>query len=68
MCINKENKPWTCCCGCTLLCGVFTISILEIIGAIGSLIAGGVLAFIVNLVFVAPYIALLICRDNPTVR
>ena len=30
-CINRENDPKTCCCGCSLVCGMITVGVFQAI-------------------------------------
>lgn len=38
MFIDKEQSPTTCCCGCTLTCGIITLFVLQAIGLVASIV------------------------------
>ena len=63
-CIQKQGDfPATCCCGCTLKCGVITIMILESIGLISSIATMQVFPIVMQTLFVLP-MWLLLCYDK----
>ena len=68
MCINKTNKPATCCCGCSLVCGVITIGVLRTLSFIGAFLTLEPLIMIWPTIDLIPIIALLIWKNSRMVR
>ena len=68
MCINRETKPWSCCCGCSLKCGIITYAVfvvLELIGAFVTKQVGPIIFVVLSLI---PLIALAIKPDSWGIR
>ena len=67
-CINKENKPATCCCGCSLMCGIITLAVLLTLSIIGTLAKGYIAGILGNVIEVVPIYLMLIWQDNKFLR
>ena len=66
VCINRDSKPATCLCGCSLYCGIVTVTILKALGlfsAIATMNPSGVLWSLFECYILS---SLLYWRDNKT--
>ena len=68
MCINRDNKPYTCMCGCTLTCGLITVGVFRAIGAVSAISTMNPTAIVMNLLWNTPFIALAIWKNKWGVR
>ena len=67
ICINRDNKPSTCCCGCSLICGIITLAVLNSLGIVGHLFSGAWGASLGLLGITVPMYMLIFMRENKTV-
>ena len=55
-CIEKRTKPWTCCCGCSLLCATWFFAIMQALSVISnfsvSIWVGGVYESIILVIYI----------------
>ena len=68
MCFNTSQKPVTCCCGCSITCGVVTFAVLAGIQAISNLLTGMWYGTIVNGAVCGTVIAALLMSNNVFMR
>ena len=68
MCINRENKPATCLCGCSLMCGIYTYFVLTCLMVISAFTTLNIVAILEALLCLAPLIALLIKPESWGIR
>ena len=68
MFINRENKPTTCCCGCTLTCGIIVYFIFQVL-ELASVIVNFNIAGLIGCLFgLAPVVCLYFFNDSWAVR
>ena len=68
MCINRDVSPPTCLCGCSLMCGIITVAVLEGLGLLGAIASLEPFSIMGSLLQCAPLIALFIWSESYTVR
>ena len=68
MCIDRDSKPATCLCGCSLPCGIITNGVFVGLALISSVAAVHLPGIVWNLIVGAPLVALAFAPKNLTVR
>ena len=68
MCINRDDKPTTCCCGCSLKCGIITYAIFVCLELIAAAVKGQTWGIAGSLLNLAPLVALAIKSDSQGIR
>ena len=68
MCINRDEKPTTCCAGCTLTCGIITYFVLQCLGLLAALCSMNLFNITFSLFEVAPVVALYFANESYCVR
>ena len=68
MCINKDHKPATCCCGCSLICGIITYVVFQCLSVVSTLIIANWWGAILEVIFLAPNVWVLCSQDNLMAR
>ena len=68
MCINRDEKPTTCCAGCTLTCGIITYFVLQCLGLLAALCSMNLFNISFSLFEVAPVVALYFANESYCVR
>ena len=68
MCINREKLPWTCCCGCSLKCGIITYAIFVVLELIGAFATMQIAPIIFSALSLLPLIALWCSPDSWGIR
>ena len=68
MCINRDDKPTTCCCGCTLKCGIITFGVFAALELLGAVVEMWTFPIIGSLINIAPLVALAIKPDSAGIR
>ena len=68
VCINRDNKPATCCCGCSLVCGIVTLAILHSLGVISNIAAGSWGGACGQLTVLVPMYLTLFMEESKTLR
>ena len=66
-CINRDKSPATCCCGCSLTCGIITVGVLyglELVGCLFALNYSGIITLAVFL----PICAMAIWKESKALR
>ena len=67
-CVNRDNKPTTCCCGCTLTCAVITYGVFQCLNLLGAFVSLNIGSIIFALITASPVLSLAIWKDSYTVR
>ena len=68
LCLKKENKPWTCCCGCSVTCGVIFYSCLQGLWLLSAVLTLQVGPIISVLILLLPLICLIVKRKSVGAR
>ena len=68
MCINRETKPITCCCGCTLTCGIITYFVFCALGLISAIASMCWWSISMAVLEIVPVIALYFANESKGVR
>ena len=68
MCINRDKKPATCMCGCSLVCGIVTLAILQGLGLLANLVHLNWLGVGISAFFLLPTVSVLIFKESVTAR
>ena len=68
MCINRDNSPPTCLCGCSLMCGIITVAVLEGLGLVSAVASLEPFSIMGSVIQIAPLICLFIWKESYTVR
>ena len=68
ICINRDSSPATCCCGCSVKCGVITVGVLYGLDAAGNIFAGNLMGIIVSVALLLPIIAMAIWKESKGLR
>ena len=66
--VNTDEKPATCCCGCSLICGIITYVVFQSIGLVAQLSILNWWGIIGASIFLAPNVWLLMRQDDTTAR
>ena len=67
-CYNRSEKPWTCCCGCTLTTGIVILLVLTCLSFVGGLTAGDLTSIVSAFVDIVLYSLLLCYRNSYNMR
>ena len=67
-CINRDKSPATCCCGCSLTCGIITVGVLEGINLVINIFALNTWGIIASVAFLIPIVALAIWKESKALR
>ncbi len=67
-CVNRDNKPTTCCCGCSLTCGVITYGVFQCLNLLGAFVSLNIGSIAFAVISASPVLALAIWRDSYAVR
>ena len=67
-CIDREKSPATCCCGCSLTCGVITVGVLYGLDLVGNIFALNVWGILASLFFLVPIAAMAIWKESKGLR
>ena len=66
MFIDRSNKPATCLCGCSLYCGIITVTVLKGLGLLSAVATMNLSGVLWSLFECSILIALLYWDDNKT--
>ena len=64
LCLKKDKTPWTCCCGCTVTCGVIFYSVLQGLYLLSAILTFEVGPIITVLILQLPLICLIVKRKS----
>ena len=67
-CYNRTEKPWTCCCGCTLTTGIVILLVLTCVSFVGGLAQLELTSIVSSSVDIILYSVLLCYRNSYTAR
>ena len=67
MCINTEAQPKTCCCGCSLGCGVLVFGILEALALLSYIGVGDVWMITFQSILCVLFLLIAAQKDNPDI-
>ena len=67
-CINRDTKPSTCCCGCSVMCGIITIAILNLINVVGAIAGLHAPSIVASILMFLPLAALFVWPKSHLVR
>ena len=68
MCINRDTKPATCCCGCSLMCGIITYTVFQCLSIISNIAVGFWTGMALELIFLAPNLWVIFSQDSAVAR
>ena len=68
MCNNREKLPWTCCCGCSLKCGIITYAVFVCLELLGAFCTMQIAPIIFSALSLLPLIALWCSPDSWGIR
>ena len=67
-CINRDKSPATCCCGCSLTCGVITVGVFYGIDLVVNIFALNTWGILLSLFFLIPIAAMAIWKESKALR
>ena len=68
MCINRDKSPATCCCGCSLECGIITVAVLHAINLCAEIFALNWWGVLFACAFLIPICCLAIWKESKPLR
>ena len=68
MCINRDDKPTTCCCGCSLTCGIILYAVLASLELLATVISGEWMSITFNVITMILLELLYLMNDSQGVR
>merc|ERR1712210_226866 len=63
-----DHKPVTCCCGCSLICGIIVYVVFQYLSLVSTLIIANWWGAILEVIFLAPNVWVLCSQENLMAR